>query len=133
VILATSGMLVGGPSVEYLKHLADNPKNTLVFSCYLPEGSLGHRIFHGEREIMFKEGMKQEAVPIKMEVVRLEITDHSDRKQLMNFIFKCNPKPKRVIINHGEATRCLDLGSSLHKMAHVETVAPRNLETVRVR
>jgi hypothetical protein len=133
VILATSGMLVGGPSVQYLQHLADNPKNTLVFSCYLPEGSLGHRIFHGEREILFKEGTKTEVTPIKMEVVRLEITDHSDRKQLMNFIFKCNPKPKRVIINHGEATRCLDLGSSLHKMARVETVAPRNLETVRVR
>jgi hypothetical protein len=34
VIMATSGMLVGGPSVEYLKNLADNPKNSLVFVCY---------------------------------------------------------------------------------------------------
>src|SRR3990167_2271925 len=44
VILATSGMLVGGPSIEYLKYLANDPKNTLVFSCYQAEGSLGYRI-----------------------------------------------------------------------------------------
>ena len=48
VIFATSGMLVGGPSVEYLKHLADNPKNSLIFTCYLGEGTLGRRVFGGE-------------------------------------------------------------------------------------
>lgn len=133
VILATSGMMVGGPSVEYLKHLADNPKNSLVFSCYLAEGSLGHRIQHGERELITKVGAKTEVTPIKMEVHRLEITDHSDRKQLMNFMFKVNPKPKKVIVNHGENSRVLDLSSSIHKQGRIETVAPRNLESVRLR
>ncbi|MBI4016734.1 MAG: beta-CASP ribonuclease aCPSF1 [Candidatus Aenigmarchaeota archaeon] len=133
VILATSGMLVGGPSVEYLRQLADNPRNTLIFSCYLPEGSLGNRILHGEREIIFKSGPKTEVVPIKMEVLKVEITDHSDRKQLLNFVFKCSPRPKKVVINHGENTRILDLASSIHKQGRIETVAPRNLETIRLR
>ena len=133
VILATSGMMVGGPSVEYLKHLADNPKNSLVFSCYLAEGSLGHRIQHGEREIITKIGAKTEITPIKLEVHRLEITDHSDRKQLMNFMFKVNPRPKKVIGNHGENSRILDLASSIHKQGRIETVAPRNLDAVRIR
>ena len=133
VILATPGMLVGGPSVEYLRQLADNPRNTLIFSCYLPEGSLGNRILHGEREIIFKSGPKTEVVPVKMEVLKVEITDHSDRKQLLNFVFKCSPRPKKVVINHGENTRILDLASSIHKQGHIETVAPRNLETIRLR
>lgn len=133
VIIATSGMLMGGPSVEYLKHLADNPRNSLIFTCYQGEGSLGQRIQRGEKEIVFKQGQKQEIVPIKMEINRLEITAHSDRKQLMNFVYKCNPKPKKIIINHGENSRCLDLASSLHKAYRVETVAPRDLETVRVK
>jgi len=30
IIIATSGMLVGGPSVEYLKNLYDNPKNSMI-------------------------------------------------------------------------------------------------------
>ncbi len=133
LIIATSGMLVGGPSVEYLKALADNPRNSLIFSCYQGEGSLGQRIQRGEREIIFKEGQKQEICVIKMEVHKIEITGHSDRRQLMNFIMKCIPTPKKVIVNHGENSRCLDLASSVHKMLQVETAAPRNLETIRVR
>jgi len=133
VIIATSGMLVGGPSVEYLRHLADNPKNSLVFTCYQGEGSLGRRIQGGEREIIFKNGMKQEMVPIKMEVHRLEITAHSDRKQLTNFVYRCSPKPKKVIVGHGENSRCLDLASSIHKMNRIETTAPRNLDAVRIK
>lgn len=133
VILATSGMLVGGPSVEYLKHLGDNPKNSLIFTCYQGEGSLGQRIQRGEREIIFKEGQKQEILELKMEIHRLEITDHSDRKQLMNFVYKCEPRPKKAIIIHGESSRCLDLASSIHKQNRIETIAPRNLETIRVK
>lgn len=133
VVLATSGMLVGGPSVEYLRHLADGPKNSLVFSCYQGEGSLGHRIMHGEKELMFKNGPKTEVVQLKMEVFKLEISDHSDRKQLMNFVFKCMPRPKKVIVIHGESSRCLDLASSIHKLGKIETIAPRNLETIRVK
>ncbi len=134
VILATSGMLVGGPSVEYLRYLGDNPKNTLIFTCYQGPGSLGSRILHqGERELIFKSGKKTEVVPLKMEIARLEITDHSDRKQLMNFMFKLQPRPKKVIIQHGESSRVLDLSSSLHKQMRIETIAPKNLETVRIR
>lgn len=132
VVIATSGMLVGGPSVEYLKNLADNPKNSLVFTCYQGEGSLGKRIQQGEREVMFKSGAKQEVCRIKMEVHRIEITNHSDRKQLMRFAAKCQPRPKKIIVNHGESGRCLDLASSMHKQFRLETIAPKNLEATRL-
>jgi len=134
VILATSGMLVGGPSVEYLKNLADNPRNTLLFVCYQGEGSLGRRIQRGEREIAFAAGPKQEILQIRCDVETIDgFSGHSDRKQLMNFVYKCCPRPKKIITNHGENSRCLDLASSLHKVYKVETTAPRNLEAVRVK
>ncbi len=133
VILATSGMMVGGPSVEYFKNLADNPKNSIVFSCYQPEGALGYRIMHGEKEFIFNEGGQHLVVPVKMDVCRVEISDHSDRKQLMNFIFKASPRPKKVIVNHGENSRILDLASSIHKQGRIETCAPRNLESIRLK
>ncbi len=133
VILATSGMLVGGPSVEYLKHLSDNPRNSLVFSCYQPEGSLGNRIKNGAKEITLGSGTRKETVPINLEVHRLEITDHSDRRQLMNYVNRCNPRPKKVILVHGENSRCLDLASAIHKTYRIETAAPRNLDTLRIK
>ncbi len=134
MVLATSGMLVGGPSVEYFRHFADNPKNTLMFVSYQGEGSLGKRIQRGEREIAFANGNQQEIVRVNMEIHTIEgFSGHSGRKQLMNFVYKCTPRPKKVIASHGESSRCLDLASSVHKMFRIETVAPRNLETVRIR
>ena len=133
VILATSGMLVGGPSVQYLKALADNPKNCLVFSSYQAEGSLGARIQRGEREFMFRNGQQTEVTKINMEIFKLEISGHSDRKELMNFVARCNPRPKKIIINHGENSRCLNLASSIHSQYKIETIAPRNLDAIRIR
>lgn len=133
VIIATSGMLVGGPSVQYLQMLADDPKHSLVFSCYQGEGTLGRKIQGGQREIHMKDGNKVHTVPIKMEVHRIEVSAHAGRRQLMNFVSHCNPRPKRVIVNHGEAGRCIDLASSIHKEFRMETQCPKNLETIRLR
>ena len=72
-------------------------------------------------------------VPVNMQVEKIEITDHSDRKQLMNFLGRCNPRPKKVVVTQGENSRTLDLASSIHKQFRIETVAPRNLEAVRIR
>ncbi len=134
IILATSGMLTGGPSVEYLKYLAANPKNSLVFTSYLGKGSLGRRIWEGEREFTFNmQGGKKEMIKINLEVYKLEVSNHSDRRQLMAFLYNCDPKPRRVIVNHGESSRALDLANSVHKMLKIETNAPRNLDAIRLK
>ncbi|MBS3150068.1 beta-CASP ribonuclease aCPSF1 [Candidatus Woesearchaeota archaeon] len=134
IIIATSGMMTGGPSVEYFKQMADNSKNSLVFTCYQGEGSLGRRIQNGEKEIVFQNGSKHEVIEVKMDIFKIEgFSGHCDRNQLINFVYRLSPKPKRIIVNHGEASRCLDLSSTLHKLNNIETMAPRNLETIRVR
>ncbi|MFA5797347.1 MAG: beta-CASP ribonuclease aCPSF1 [Candidatus Woesearchaeota archaeon] len=133
IILATSGMLVGGPSVQYFKALANNPLNALVFTSYQAEGGLGARVQRGEKEFNFREGNKTEVVQVKMDIFKLEITGHSDRKELMNFVGKCSPRPKKVIVNHGENSRCLNFASSIHNQYKIETIAPRNLDAIRIR
>ncbi len=133
LILATSGMLQGGPSVEYLKGLAEGKKHSLIFSCYQPPGSLGYRIRGGEKELIRRENGKQEILRMNMDVHKVEITNHSDRRQLMNYVKRCNPQPRRVIVVHGEASRCLDLASSIHKQYRMETIAPKNLDVLRIK
>ncbi|MDK2849772.1 MAG: uncharacterized protein PWR32_439 [Candidatus Woesearchaeota archaeon] len=135
VILATSGMLVGGPSVEYLRNLGDNPKNSLIFVSYQGEGSLGRRIQNGEREIYFATGEnKHEILNLRMNVITIDgLSGHSDRKQLMAFVGSLQPKPKKVILVHGEVSRALDLASSIHRTYKVETNLPKNLEAIRLK
>ncbi len=135
IILATSGMLVGGPSVEYLRALGDNSRNTLIFVSYQSEGTLGRRIQMGEREFHFPIGNNMyETLQLKMNVHTIEgLSGHSDRKQLLAFVGSCNPKPKRVIVVHGEQSRAIELASTLHKVFKIETQVPRNLDTLRIK
>lgn len=134
IIIATSGMLVGGASVEYLRHIADGPNNGLCLSCYQPPGGLGRQIKEGLREAKFIVEGKEEVVPIKLKFLMIDgFSGHSSRNELMAFMNAINPKPRRVIVNHGEQSKSLDFASSVHKAHHVETVVPKNLETVRLR
>jgi len=130
VILATSGMLTGGPSVEYLKQLADNSKNSMVFVCYQAEGSLGNKIQKGEKDIT----VEKVDIKVKLDVNTIAgLTGHAGRNELINYMQKIKPRPRKVIVMHGENSSCLELASAIHKTFKVETVAPRNLDTIRLR
>ena len=135
VIVATSGMLVGGASLEYFRELADSKRNAVIFTCYQGVNSLGRQVKEGLKEVKLSgEEGREETVPVNLEVSAIDgLTGHSSRNQLLAFVNNINPQPKKIIINHGEQSKCLDLASSLYKMFKVETVAPRNLETVRIR
>ena len=134
IIVATSGMMTGGSSVEYFKELSGDPKNSLVLTCYQGPGSLGRKLQDGEKEILFQEGSKQIPLKVAMDIHSIHgFTGHSDRRQLINFISRLKPKPKKVIIVHGEQSKTLDLASSIHKMFRIETNAPKNLESIRLK
>jgi len=135
LILATSGMLTGGASVEFFKEMADNEKNSIVFVSYLGEGSLGKRIQSGEKNLTLEDqDGKPRRTEVKLEVHTIDgLTGHEGRNELTRFVYNLDPRPKKIIINHGENSRCLDLASTLHKLNKVETSAPKNLEAVRIR
>jgi hypothetical protein len=136
VIVATAGMLNAGASLEYFKRLADNGKNSLIFVTYQAQGTLGRRVQEGERRFMLNDG--DNGKPMEMDVkmginVITDFTGHAGRNELMKYVKDLDPRPKKVIVQHGESSRCLDLASGLHKANRIETVAPKNLESIRLR
>jgi hypothetical protein len=135
VILATSGMLTGGSSVEYFRKLAENPNNRLVFVSFQGAGSLGRRVQAGERTIRMQDSRGgTEVVKVRMPVDTISgFSGHSSWSELNDFIKRLRPKPKKVITIHGEGSRCIELASSIHKQLRIETVAPRNLDVIRIR
>ena len=134
IVLATSGMLVGGASVEYFREFASNPNNCICFVCYQGVGSLGRLVQDGTKETkMYVEG-KEEVIKIEMEVETITgFSAHAGRNELLSFFNDMRPKSKRIIINHGEVSKSLDLASALYKLNRIETNVPRTLETLRLR
>jgi len=134
VIVATAGMLNAGASLEYFKRLADNPKNTLIFTSYLGENTIGRRVQQGEKNVQVNTGERPEVITVNMRILSFSaLTNHAGRNELMRFVHSLQPRPKRIITNHGESSKCLDLASSIHKSLKIETTAPRNLESLRIR
>ena len=134
IVLATGGMMSGGPVLEYFREWADDPNNWLIFVGYQSENSIGRTIQRGRTEITLPYKGKPITVQIKMNRETVDgFSGHSDRKQMMKYISGMDPKPDKIIIGHGEDRKCSDLASSIYKKYNIQTVAPQNLETVRLR
>jgi len=134
VVLATSGMLVGGASVEYFRHFSSNKKNKMCFVCYQGSGSLGRQIQDGVKQVQMSVDGKDEIIDVNMDIITIDgLTAHAGRNELLEFANRTQPRANKIIINHGEQSRCLDLATSIYKLHHIETNVPRNLETLRLR
>ncbi|MDF1538000.1 MAG: beta-CASP ribonuclease aCPSF1 [Candidatus Thorarchaeota archaeon] len=135
IIMATSGMLAGGPSVDYFRLLAPDEKNTLCFVSYQGEDTLGRRIQKGWKEAnMRNRDGKTQVVPVNLQVVTVEgFSGHSDRKQILNFIKRVNPVPEKVLPCHGEASKCMNLASTIHKSMNIDTKALAVTESIKLK
>ena len=134
IVLATSGMLAGGASVEYFREFASNKENAIIFVCYQGVGSLGREVQEGAKQTTMMVDGREEKVEINLEVNTISgLSAHPGRNEIMAFFNNMKPKPKRILINHGEVSKSLDLASSLYKTTRTETNVPRTLETVRLR
>jgi len=133
VILATSGMMTGGPSVEYFKNFAEDAKNTLVFVGYQAEGSMGRRIQNGMSEMTIEKNGRTAALKINMSVRTVDgFSGHADRRQLLGYAKKIHPKPKRALIVHGEEKKSANLAATLNEMFGFDATSPQNLDTIRL-
>lgn len=135
VILATSGMMEGGPAIDYFRYLAPDERNSLVFVSYQVEGTLGNRLKNGAREVslMGRNG-KVEAYKVNLRVESVEgFSGHSDRNQLFGFLKRISPRPSRVIVGHGERRKTDLFAHQVSRILKLRTIAPDIQETIRLR
>ncbi|MCS6769259.1 MAG: beta-CASP ribonuclease aCPSF1 [Candidatus Caldarchaeum sp.] len=132
VIVSTSGMLEGGPVLKYLKGFAGDENNLLVFVSYQVEGTLGRTILKGVREVMLRnEEGKAEPLNVKMQVEKVDgFSGHSSRQQLINYVRRINPKPRNIILVHGEEEAVDSLAATLARTTPATIFTPHNLETI---
>ena len=130
VIISTSGMMNGGPIISYLEKLCDNPKNTLVFVGYQGEGTTGRRIQKGWENVTIND----KNLSLNLEIQTVEgLSGHSPQKELINFVEHLRTAPKKILIDHGENTKCAELARVMHQVFRAETAALKNLETIRLK
>ena len=134
IIIATSGMLEGGPVLEYFRNIAPHKQNKILFVSYQVNGTLGRRVMDGARQVSIsgQEG-KIEVVSINCSTERLEgFSGHSDYNQLMAFVQRLRHKLRRVLVNHGEKKKSENLSMSIRRMYRISTHYPQIQEGIRL-
>ena len=135
IILATSGMLEGGPVIDYFKRLAWDKRNTIIFVSYQIEGTMGSRVQKGISDVpIINSNGKMEVMNVEMQVESVRgFSGHSDRRQLVNYLQRMRPKPERVIVLHGEKSKSLSMAHLFKRKYNVDALVPEVLETIKLR
>lgn len=134
IILATSGMLEGGPVLEYFKNIAPDKKNKILFVSYQVNGTLGRRVLDGSKQVSMlgREG-KVEVVTINASIEKLDgFSGHSDYNQLMSFVQRLRPKLRRVLVNHGERKKSENLSMNIRRMYRISSHYPQIQEAIKL-
>lgn len=103
IVIAASGMCMGGRVVNYLKRFLSEPTTDILFVGYQARGTAGRDI---QRYANDDNGYVQfdgEKYLIKARVHTIfGYSAHADQTNLVNFIKRIRYRPQKVIIVHGD-------------------------------
>ncbi len=124
IIITTSGMMDGGPVIDYLEYLWKNPKNSILLTGYQVEGSNG-RLLLDEGKV-FIDGIR---VKVKAFYKKYDFSAHSGRNELIRYIETI--KPKALILQHGDETAIMSL-AEYFKGKGIKVYTPKLNESISI-
>lgn len=130
-IVSSSGMLMGGPIVEYVEALLPNPTNRAFICGYQDEGSPGklmQRIASGEahrREVIVqKEDGSERRIRVGSPALTFNLSAHADKNALVQAVERV--EPNMTVLVHGFSDVQEELRAALRGKGH--KVAPSSNE-----
>jgi uncharacterized protein len=133
IIVTTSGMMQGGPVLDYFYKMAENPANTLLFVGYMAEGTLGRHLQQGLKTLPINDNGKTRKLDVKMKIESLDgFSGHADFNQLVNYVGSLKPKPKKILVNHGAPARSIEFSKYLAQRFQINTTSMRLLDSIRL-
>jgi uncharacterized protein len=117
VIVSSSGMLTGGPSVGYFKWLAEDERNAVFLTGYQDEEAPGRRIQHmldqheaGKAVTFDVEGSK---LQLRCELGKYSLSAHADSSELLSIAKSVGAN--QIALVHGDENARHQLAASLQE------------------
>jgi metallo-beta-lactamase family protein len=114
-------MCEGGRILHHLRHGLGNPRNTVLFVGFQAEGTLGRRLRDGAESV----NIFGEPVRVAAEIAALDgFSAHADRVEILAWVSRLDPRPRRIFLVHGEPEPAESLASLLQERLDVEVHVP---------
>ncbi len=109
VIITTSGMVSGGPVMEYIKHVWHDSRSAIFLTGFQAEGTNGRML--KEHSSAYIDGME---VNFSCRIESFDFSGHSGKSGLLRTIKAADPKS--LILNHGDPDALASLKKSCKPM-----------------
>ena len=114
IIVSSSGMLSGGPSVAYAKELAKDEKNMIILTGYQDEEAPGRELLalmedDSDRRIKLDGTM----VTVHCQVECVGLSAHADQQEIVGLVDKLTPR--HIVLVHGDSDALSQLSLELAK------------------
>lgn len=129
VIIAGSGMSVGGRIVHHERRYLPDPKSTLLLVGYQSPGTLGRELQDGAKEVT----ILGERVPVRAKVVEVSgYSGHKDSGALLDFISHDKDRAKKIFVVMGELKSATFLAQKIRDELSLEAVVPQKNEKIEL-
>ncbi len=127
VIIAGSGMMNAGRILHHLVRYLGDPKSTVLIVGYQAHGTLGRKLYTGERRVT----VLGERVMVKAKIISIgAYSAHADQKQLINWIRSAAHPPQQIYCTHGEEDASAALATRLTEELGITADVPRRGDTI---
>ncbi len=127
IVVTTSGMMSGGPVMDYFKSWASDEKNSLILVGYQVEDTFGRQVLEGLREFEDENGKIRK---INARVEWIDFSAHSDHKSLIDYVNSLDGSLKKVFLCHGDPEQLTELSEEISKIN--ECIVPEQLVSYQV-
>jgi metallo-beta-lactamase family protein len=125
IIMAGSGMIMGGRIKHHLTMNITRPESTLLFVGYQAEGTLGRQILDGVSPVR----IHGQFYPVRMKIEKIDaFSAHAGMDDLHRWINNFKSPPKHVFLTHGEGESILSLENYIQSKSGWEVSAPTYME-----
>jgi len=122
VIVAGSGMCTGGRIKHHLFHQLPKPENTVLFTGFQAQGTLGRVLIEKPREVR----IFGQTVPVRAGIEKINgFSAHADQKELLRWVSGISNPLKKVFIVHAEKNVAVQFAALLRKELHTDVVVPK--------
>ncbi len=129
VIVSSSGMLAGGPSLSYARALAPNPLHGILLTGYQDEESPGRRLQELTERGSGAIRLGKDKVDVHCRIGTYSLSAHADEGQLINLTESLHPE--HVILVHGDDTARESLEKALSERGRIVHL-PRAGQTIEL-
>ncbi|MBI5347187.1 MAG: MBL fold metallo-hydrolase [Candidatus Aenigmarchaeota archaeon] len=123
IIIATAGMLSGGPALYYLRKMRDDVNAKVLFVGFLVDDSPG--------KILLTTGHflnNDDSYPVKCQLDRFDLSSHAGETELLKIIQKTNAHD--VICIHGDS--CESFAAMVSEKFGVKAHAPKRGDVLKI-